>query len=107
MFVIKRVVLKPEHVCGAKQTVYSHSCLSTLWNTHQAKTFREMSHLFVNSKLIEDTVLKALGSQMLHERKISLMPLQRHSDQQARVQFPGLAVSQVISLIFVCLCSIS
>jgi len=50
---------------------------------------------------MKDTVLKALGSKTLLERKSSLMPRQRSSEQQARVQFPGLAFFQATSFIFV------
>lgn len=53
---------------------------------------------------MKDTVLKALGSKTLLERKISLTPMQRPSEQQARVQSPGLALSRAISLMFLHLC---
>lgn len=112
MFVIKSVVLKPEHVFGAKKTVYSHSCLSIPWKSRAVRQrLSERCPIFlfflVNSKLMNDTVLKALGNKILLERKINLMPMQRPSEQQAGVRSPGLALSQAISLIFVHLCSIS
>lgn len=80
MFVIKSVVLKPEHVFGAKETVYLPSCLSILWKTQairQRLSERCPVFLFflVNSKLMKDTVLKAFRRKTLHERKISLMPI--------------------------------